>query len=60
MVYRLLVRGERYILPEDANQEEKVDVYKTYIEKIIYIFIALIVLAIPLIIFYKRRRKLEK
>ena len=58
--HRLLVRGERYILPEDANQEEKVDVYKTYIEKIIYIFIALIVLAIPLIIFYKRRRKLEK
>lgn len=58
--HRLLVRGERYILPEDDIKKEKVDVYKTYIEKIIYIFIALIVLAIPLIIFYKRRRKLEK
>ncbi|WP_462246875.1 class C sortase [Parvimonas micra] len=58
--HRLLVRGERYILPEDDVKKEKVDVYRTYREKIIYIFIALIILAISFTLFWKRRRKFEK
>ena len=58
--HRLLVRGERYILPEDDIKKEKVDVYRTYREKIIYIFIALIILAISFTLFWKRRRKFEK
>ena len=58
--HRLLVRGERYILPEDDVKKEKVDVYRTYREKIIYIFIALIILSISFTLFWKRRRKFEK
>lgn len=60
--HRLLVRGERYILPENDEQKDdlKVDVYKTYREKILYVAAGSIVLGIPVFLFMKRRKKLEK